>query len=133
MWRREYMHSPHLFFSEKLFPWRLFQIWISSPGTTTHIYIFLIHQHQAMPIIRIPFTSSGHHSLDGIQCSYNVDECKFLLVCPCVGVHRKMLITCSYLLHQQSPTYLPCLGLFVEVSGCTAAVLWVTASRIRSK
>ena len=61
--------------------------------------------------------------LNGILCPHWDDEWQFLagwpiLVCACVGVHRKMLLMCSSLLHQQCPTCLARFTLMVcEMSG----------------
>ena len=43
--------------------------------------------------------------LDVIQCPNRADECKFrpTRICPSVGVHRRMLLTSLFIIHQQFP------------------------------
>ena len=67
--------------------------------------------------------------LDSIQCPHRADECKFLLMNPCLVVHRKTLLMNSFLLHQQWPAYLVHLS---EMRG-TVAILYDAVSRIYSK
>ena len=60
-----------------------------------------------------------------IQCPQKAHEYKFLLVCPCVGVHKRTLLISSPLLFQKC---LVCLTWMVR--GRTANVLWGAASKI---
>ena len=43
---------------------------------------------------------------DGIQYLYRADECKSLLVCPCVGVHRTLLLNLFLVSSMSSSSYL---------------------------
>ena len=56
-------------------------------------------------------TTMGSVGIDSTQCPFRADECKFFacritLVCPCVGVHRKILPASSSLFLQKCPASL---------------------------